>query len=305
MSTPSLPPHRTSKVLPNHGGITVHFQHRSTMLRVSRDRATLPAGAPETPLPVDCSGNASCPWPMDGNDALGDCGWAMCDHVNGTRSYGQGKPGFAQLTCPLDALESQYLKDSGGDNGSDEPMLVGPGGAWLVGIGGNPKAVVVDHLDVDVTDIPLRNYCIDQFYCVCMAWSVPDDVLAKFATGCSFLSADTPNPENGHFTPLTDVDADDNVRIITWGAWCWASPAFLASVQPQCFVTFSALQFGADGYDSHGRHVSDQAAKWVALGGSSALVAPVVAAFPPKASPPPAPADPTEMPANGVTVPAV
>lgn len=266
----------------------VHFQHRDTMARVTRNRATLPA-VPPTTLPVDCSGNAAVSCPMDANDTLGICGYAMCDHADEIRTFGQGKTGFSEIVTSLPALVAQYEAASGGDNGSDEDMLVGPGGSWLTGIAGDPTAVVVDHLDVDITNVPLTQYVIDQFYVLCMAWSVPDDVLKNFTNGCSFLTADTPDPENGHFTAMSDVDASGNVRCFTWGAWCWMSPAFIASVQPACFVTFSALQFNkSTGLDSHGRHVSDQAAAWTALGGDANIVANVVAQFPAKspATPP-------------------
>jgi hypothetical protein len=286
------------KHLPKHnGGTWVHFTHRDTMQRVTRNRASLPKAVPATTLPVDCTGNGTCSWPMDGNDSLGDCGPVMCAHVNGIRTFGQGKTGFSEVLANVAALESQYEQVSGGDNGTDEPMLVGAGGIWLTGIANDPTQVVVDHLDVDLTDAPLVQYCHDQFYATCMAWSVPDDVLQNFSNGEVFASADTPDPNNGHFTPLTDVggptttaqdgtNIDGFYRLITWGAYCWVSPAFVGSVQPQGFVTFSPLQFSKEtGYDSHGRHVSDQAAKWVAIGGNASLVAAVVAMFPPAAGP--------------------
>jgi hypothetical protein len=272
-----------SHKLPN--GQVVHFQHRDVMRRNRpiRARAKLPAAPPPTSLPVDCTGGGAVSAPMLGNDTYGDCGPVMCAHVDGIRTFGQGKPGFIELACDQAALVSQYLSISGGDNGTDETMLVGPSGIWLTGIAGDTYATVVDHLDVDVTDLALRDYCIDQFYAVCVAWSVPDDVLSRFASGCSFLAADTPDPNNGHYTPISDVDAQENVRLFTWGGWCLVSPAFLASVDPECFVTFSALQFNGSGLDSHGRHVSDVAAAWVSIGGDSAKVAAVVARFPPKA----------------------
>jgi hypothetical protein len=248
---------------------------------------------------------------MDANDSLGICGPAMAAHVDTIRTYGQGKPGFTPVLANLAALEAQYEQVSGGDNGTTEDMLVGqtggPGGApgpgiWLVGIAGDPTQIVVDHLDVDITDVPLAQYCIDQFYAVEMAWSVPDAFLQGFTTATVWASAATPNPQNGHFTPLSDVagqatitsiDGSGFYRLWTWGTWCWVSPAFVGSVDPECFVTFSPLQFNkATGYDSHGRHVSDQAAAWVALGGDAAKVAAVVALFPPKPAPGPTP-DPT------------
>jgi hypothetical protein len=187
-------------------------------------------------------------------------------------------------------------------------MLVGAQGIWTAaggGLAGDPTAVVGDHLDVDITDIDLAQYLIDQFYGICMAWSVPDAFIQGFAQGTVWPNAAAPDPANGHYTCQADVAGESVVdgvnifgfyRLWTWGAWCWVSPAFVESVQPQSFATFSALQFNkATGYDSHGRHVSDQAAAWVAIGGNAAAVAAIVSQFPPKVAPTPAPT-PTPAP---------
>lgn len=278
-------------------GKKVSFRHRDDMPKARRNRATLPKTVPQTTLPVDCTGDATVSCPMDGNDTLGDCGPVMAAHVNGIRTYGQGKTGFVELQAALAALEAQYKLVSGGDNGTTEDMLVGqsggPGGAkgsgiWLTGIAGDPTAVVDDHLDVDPADVPLVQYCHDQFYGICQAWSVPDALLQTWTSGSSWLSAMTPNPANGHFTPLADVDASGNYRLWTWGGWCWVSQSFVMSVQPETFVTFSRLQFlKTTGYDSHGRHVSDVAAAWVSIGGDTSIAAQVVALFPTKSGAPP------------------
>lgn len=290
------------KWLENHGQ-WAHFTHRDVMRRKKpMARAMLPEAVPATALPVDCTGNASVSCPMDANNTLGICGPAMCDHVNGIRTFGQGKAGFTEVHANLAALEAQYERVSGGDNGTDEDMLVGSGGIWMTGIAGDPTCIVVDHLDVNVTNIALTQYCIDQFYAVCMAWSVPDDFINGFAQGTSWLNADTPDPNNGHYTPLADVDASGSYRLWTWGAWCWAGPKFVASVEPESFVTFSPLQFSkATGYDSHGRHVSDQASKWITLGGNATAVHAVVAQFPAVAPTPPAPTPPAPTPAPSPT----
>lgn len=277
----------TKKWLEKHGK-WAHFQHRDTMARVTRNKAVLPSQTPPTSLPVDCTGNASVSCPMDGNDQYGDCGPVMCAHVNTIRTYGQGKTGFGPpLMADVTKLIAQYEQVSGGDNGTDEPMLVGPSGIWRTGIAGDPTAIVVDELDIDYSDTALVQYCIDQFYATELAWSVPDDVLQNFATGENFFQADTPDPANGHYTPLSDIDASGNYRLWTWGAWCWISQLFLMSVNPTGFVTFSPLQFSkATGFDSHGRHVSDQAAKWIAMGGNASIVNAVVAQFPAKPATP-------------------
>jgi hypothetical protein len=282
----------TLKIVTSASGRRLGFLHRSEMKRAVMSRASLPAGIPATTLPIDCTGNAKVSAPMDLNDTLGICGLAMCDHKDGIRSFGQGQPGFIEINADETALKNQYLTLSGGDNGTDEDMLVGnaggpdgaPGpGAWFVGIAGNAEAIVEDHLDVDGTDIALCQYLHDWFYGVEMAWSVPDAFLQTWVSGSSWLQAMTPDPENGHFTTLADVDSTGNYRLWTWGGWCWVSPAFVASVEPQCFVTFSGVQFlKASGLDSHGRHVSDVAAAWVALGGNSSIAAKIVADFPAK-----------------------
>jgi hypothetical protein len=265
-------------------GQVVRLVHRDDMraARPKRARASLPPQVPATPLPVDSSGNGTCPCPMDGNDQYGDCGPVMCAHTNGLRTFGQGKPGFQILQAPVAALESQYEAVSGGDNGTTEDMLVGnaggPGGAagpgiWLTGIAGDTSATVVDHLDLgDGSNAALVQFCLDQFYSVCKAWSVPDEVLNTFVSGCSFLTPLPADPANGHFTCISDVDADGNYRDWTWGGWFLESPAFMAGTDPECFVTFSALQFNAQGYDSKGRHVSDVAASWVSIGGNASIV---------------------------------
>ncbi len=237
---------------------------------------------------------------MLGNDSVGDCGPVMMAHSAQIRTYGQGQPGFTEITVNQTALVAQYEQVSGGDNGTNEDNLVGPSGIATAaggGVANDPTDVIVDHLDVDANNIDLMQYCIDQFYTVEMGWSVPDAFLQGFAQGTVWAAAGIANENNGHFTPLTDIGGPSTMadginlngfyRLFTWGAWAWVSPTYVASVDPECFVTFSALQFSkATGLDSHGRHVSDQAEKWTAIGGNAQAVATIVAAFPSKPAPP-------------------
>ena len=299
----------TKKWLEKHGH-WAHFVPRSQMARKRpMAKATLPAAeksVPPTTLPVDNTGSATVSCPMLGNDQYGDCGPVMMAHMAMIRSFGQGKPGFTEINVNQAALVSQYEKVSGGDNGTDEDMLVGTSGIATPaggGVAGDPTDIVDDHLDVDLTDVPLVQHCHDFYYGVHMAWSVPDVVLKSFAQGEVFASPGVPDPNNGHYTPLSDVGGPSSVaadgtnvngfyRLWTWGAWCWVSPAFVASVQPQGFATFSRMQFNKAGYDSHGRHVSDVAAAWISIGGNASLVSPVVALFPAKVAPPAPPPPP-------------
>lgn len=304
-------------VLSSHDGREVHFHHRDELRRklvdssgnpIARRIARLPAEhvAP-TALPTDCTGDAGFQEDVAGNSTYGDCGAAMADHSDTILTYGQGKPGFGpQLVAPDGPLVAQYLQIAGGDNGLTEENITGPGGLWRVGVAGNTSAVIADAMDISPTDVQLRRYATDQFFVVCMGWSVPDAFINGFKTGASFLSPGIANPNNGHWTPLSDLDASGSTRIFTWGGWAWASDSFLASVDPDYFVVFSHLQFNSQGYDSHGRHVSEQAAKWKLLGGNGPAVDAVTAMFPPAqpTTPPPPASAPPAPPAPASTPPA-
>ncbi len=300
-------------------GITAHFKPRSEMLaRGQFLRFHLPGGTslglvPATTLPVDSTGNGSVSCPMDHNDAEGICGPAMCLHGYNIFTYRQGKATELGLSpATLAALLAQYHRVSGGDNGTDEQMLVGSQGIWTPncpegGLAGDPLNVVVDSLDIDVTNIQLCQYAIDNFYIICMAWSVPDAFLNSFTNGAIFPNAMTPNPMNGHYTPLADVLSSGMVpnvgtgfyRLYTWGGFAYVSPAMVASVQPQCFIVFHTAQFDKlTGLDSKGRHIVTQAGIWLACGGNP-IPASVLAMFPPingPVNPPPVNPPPVNPP---------
>jgi hypothetical protein len=292
-----------------NGGHFAYFINRDKMkAKVGRD-FKIPKAIPATTLPVDCTGSQTVVAPMDGNDTYGDCGPAMCCHVDNILTFGQGKSGWTQSTFDQNAIIQQYLAISGGDNGTDESMLVGQGGLWVTGNGiagasgswpasaPNANPLVVDSLDIDVTNVPLAQYAIDQFYTIQMAWSVPDSFINSFAGGQTYDAPVTPDPENGHYTPLTDIATNGNYTLYTWGTFCFVTPAFVAQVQPQCFVVFSTRQFNpATGFDSHGRHITTQAVAWVSAGGKQ-IPASVISAFPPPSGPtPPSPVPPGPTP---------
>jgi hypothetical protein len=291
---------KTVKLIPKLG-IKAQFIHRKAMSRKCMMRSFGAPGVkfnpPPVTLPVDCTGGAKVSCPMDGNDTYGDCGEAMAAHADNIMTFGQGKKGWTQSTFPLQALVSQYLKVSGGDNGLDETEVVDQ--IWKVGIAGNSKAVITDALDIDVTNVPLAQFAIANFWTIQMAWSVPDDFINGFAQGTVWSAPGIPDPNNGHYTPLADImgpkdkahgqNVNGFYRLWTWGTRCLVSPAFVASVDPQCFIVFSARPFNpATGLDSKGRHITTQAALWHACGGNP-VPASVINAFPPAGKVRPAP----------------
>jgi hypothetical protein len=283
-----------------------HFMPRDKMrAHAPRMRAALPKNVPATLLPVDCTNNRAVSCPMYGNNQYGDCGMAMAAHTIGILTYHQGKFGTEELYQD-NVLISEYLKISGGDNGMDENMEVGPTGVFTVGVGNDPKAIAIASVDVDPNNVPLVRYMLDQFYTLQLAWSVPDNFVNTWQSGSSWLSPATPDPNNGHYTTISDIDANGNYTLWTWGGWSLVSQSFVASVQPSYFAVFCPYQFNAaTGYDSHGRHIVQQAAVWQAVTGQ-AIPASVVSAFPPMSAPPaPGPIVPPVPPTPGPIVPPV
>jgi hypothetical protein len=291
---------RIKKIFVPFTGQVHTFTHRDDMKSKTGGlkKAHIPqASIPATTLPVDSTNGQKVSCPMDWNDSLGDCGEAMGAHLMNILSYGQGKTGFTEIVFDQAALKSQYLSESGGDNGMDEDMIVGPTGIFTVGVAGNKTAVAVDHIDFDCTNGPLTQYLIDQFYGFQLAWSVPDAFIQNFKTGATFDVPATPDPNNGHFTCQADVAANGNYTLWTWGSYCFVTPAFIAAVQPSAFVSFSPVQFNPKtGLDSKGRHITTQAAAWVAIGGNP-IPASVINAFPPIA-PTPVNPPPVNPPVN-------
>ena len=131
----------------------VHFTHRELMKKGHPAKKAKLAKVPVTALPVDASASRTVVCPMYANDQYGDCGEAMAAHTIGILSFAQGKR--PEVLYSDQVLISQYLKVSGGDNGMDEDMEVGPSGIFTVGIGGNPKAIAVSSVDVDPKDVAL------------------------------------------------------------------------------------------------------------------------------------------------------
>lgn len=194
-------------------------------------------------------------------------------HAFNIWTYGQGHPDFKEVVFDEKALVAQYKKVSGGDNGLDEDEVVNQ--IEKVGVAGNKEMIITSALDIDVTNIPLAQWVIDNFYSIQMAWSVPDKFINNFAHATVWPDKMIPNDENGHFSLLSDVGGNGPNkiegfnRLWTWGSWCWVSPKFIASVEPQCFITFSPRQFNlATGFDSKGRHITTQAKLWAECGGN-------------------------------------
>jgi hypothetical protein len=289
------------KFIPGIGRFAKFVPRHYMTRRLTKRRAHLPFGVPATKLPVDATNNGLLACPMDDNDTLGDCMYAMACHSDNLWTYGIGQ--WTESTFDTSAIQQCYEALSGGDNGLDEPTLLGNAqtpGSWYAGLCGNPLAVVVNAMDFDCTDTVLTQYLIDQFLGFQFMWSVPDAFIQGFANGTSWDCPQNPDPANGHGVLISDIDVNGRMRLWTWGNWCWVTPCFLGAVQPGAFVTFSPRQFNPlTGLDAKGRHITIQASVWTACGGSP-IPQSVINAFPPIGPQPPGPG-PVPIPPPGPT----
>jgi hypothetical protein len=280
----------TTKKFAAQIGKWVHFQHRSTLrLLAGQPKFSIKGKAlPPVTLPVDWTGKGAMPAPMDGNDQLGDCMYAMALHTDNAWTYGNGKSGWTESTFDAQMIVQDYEQLSGGDNGLDEGMLLGStstAGSWMAGLCGDPKAIVVAYADVDPTDTATLQFAIDRGFFVQFMWSVPDDFITNYqGNGQIFDQPGNPDPANGHGTPFLGLDGSGRYALYTWGSYCMVSQAFVNSVQPSAFVVFSPRQFGADGYDAKGVHIVTRAADWQTATGT-AIPASIINAFPPPSGP--------------------
>lgn len=290
---------------PSHpdGGFFWHFTPRTVMQPTRAIMRTASATAiPSTVLPVDWTNGQKIVSDMYGNDAYGDCGIAMAAHADNIYTFGQGHAGWSQSVFQTQALVSQYLAISHGDNGMSQEMVVGPKGVWTVGLGGNTKAVVYESLSIDITNTRLVQFCLDNFGTVQMGWSVPDSFVDNFTPGKLYDGVGIPNDAQGHYTPLSDVSPAGNYTCWTWSKFIFMSPSYVSSVHADGFISFGLRQFDAKTKrDSHGRHIRDQNKLWVTVLGGTGLPKAVLDAFdPPIPSPTPIPI-PTPVPVPAPT----
>jgi hypothetical protein len=262
-------------------GHFAHFHDRHAMKRGHPQRRfALPAGWPTPALPIDYA--KALAFPMYGNDRLGDCMYAAACHADNTFTGNVG----TESTFDEHALERDYERLSGGDNGLDEGTLIE---GWKAGLAGVQAASILDALDIDTTDLATMRAAVYLFGGVLFMLDVPD-------RWCDTNDGDTwdvpavADQNNGHGTFINGVDANGNYHLLTWGGARKLTPAGLRACDPNGFVAFSLRWFDARGYAPNGLHYAQLSALWVAAGGR-----------PLPASPFPAPAPvPSPTPAPGV-----
>ncbi len=235
-----------------HLGREFKFQNREAMRSPFVGRsARLPSRTgwqpPVTPLPVDSSGDAKVLCPILGNDTYGDCGAAMIAHRKQIIKFRQGKG--QQYPIDVNALVKQYLHESGGDNGLGEPQVIDMLKHGIAGVNDDPYT---DALDIDITDVPLVRFCLDQFYTVQMGWSVPNAFINGFSGGSVWSGRGRPNPMHGHYTVLSDVGGKDtpipDVNTPTGGGRAELDAGLAMIRHGCCPVVFATTGGSLEGY---------------------------------------------------------
>lgn len=290
-----------------------HFHERQKLYRANpfrrfdAARAASAAVPPPPPLPIDYA--RGFPYPILGNDQYGDCGPVACAHADTSfTGTATGKPSSFDAA----ALVAQYLRVSGGDNGTTEPDLVGPSGIWKTGLAGAnpPGAKVLDHVDVSPSDPSAVRAAVGYFIGAQLALSLPDAWIASFRPdGTTVWDAGpgiSANRNNGHYIWILGIKANGNLVCATWGSTVELTWSGLQIVEPAIFAVVSLRQFNAQGVNPNGHTYEQIASVWEAGGGATLPASPFPGAPGPGPSPtpPPGPTPPAPADARGYFDPA-
>ena len=273
-------------------GHFAHFHDRHAMRRGHPERS-FQLALPIPTLPIDWTKSGTLLFPMNGNGRLGDCMEAMAAHADNAMTGNAG----SESSFDEKALESQYLRASGGDNGLDEGTLLSQ--CWQPGLAGVKEATYYDALDVDPTDVKLMQAAMALFGNVCFMLDVPAAWIRNFDTGCLWDAPARADQNNGHGVFLSGVDAQGRYRVQTWGTYCWLTQAGVGVCDASAFVVFSPRWFNAQGIAPNGLTYDQLAQYWVEAGGKPLPPSPFVNTPPAPVPTPPAPPPPVPTPTPG------
>src|SRR6185312_8679098 len=155
-----------------------------------------------------------------GNDQLGDCVPAGCNHVAGLANANAGAPfvpTLAEVIADYEAIGVYVPGDESTDNGCDEDtaMAYYQQHGWANGT----KAAGV--ISVDPTNDAEVRACLYLFENLIFGVGLPDAWISPFPSKDGFVwdvSTASANPENGHCFVAVDLDTSSLV-IDTWALY--------------------------------------------------------------------------------------
>lgn len=264
-------------VLPN--GQQICLVDRDQLLfagkRQMRYSAAFPGfvAQPTPPATFDWSKGRTIKFPILGNDRYGDCFYAAVAH--GSQCF-NGMNGRA-VTYDLAALESRYLKLSGGDNGLDDGTIMPE---WKTGIvGPNGPHKIVGDIQVDPSD--------DQAIALAM-WAFSGLIwTAQLLNGWlrtqpgDTWTNNSPMGRGGHAMWLTGRNAT-GWQVETWGMDppITVTSAGMRAARPELLACFSMEMFSDAGFAPCGLHYLDLAPLWKSIGGGDLPASPFPAPAP-------------------------
>ena len=194
----------------------------------------------QMPEPPACDYNsnviANGGYPMDGNDAVGDCtcaGMAHAEQVIAMGAYGLKHQFTADETLAVYSAITGYVPgDESTDHGADLLSCV----KYWQANGFSGDKPLHAFVEVDPANIDHIKQALNMFGPLYVAYQLPDDVLPQGPGSIPDWTTDgQPNPSNGHCVIYSAYDPD-GLTVVTWGQTVKASWDFHSRCCVQVFA---------------------------------------------------------------------
>lgn len=255
----------------------------------------LMAAMPTPPAGWDWSQGEKLAFPILGNNRVGDCYYAACEHASQCWTGNSGQ----EVAFDEQQTVSRYLVLSGGDNGLNDALMIPEWKAGIIGPAGPRKVRSV--LTINPNDRASLDLGAWAFGGVLWLASLSNTWLANARPG-AIWDASTPDPTKGHAMMLSGKEqGSGRYDVRTWGL----SPAVqvtyagILGADSEILVAFSDDQFRSDGVCAFTGMTWDQKRLlWQQLGGSDVGPSPFPSPSPVPPTPPNPPIPPAPVPVS-------
>lgn len=230
MTTPS--PRIVGKTgrLPNQG-----------RLRVSLTADHVPASY-TPPVAVDYYSHVpASTWGMDGNDQVGDCTCADVDHELKLLQIAAGNSETVSTTTEVIAAYSAITGYTPSDPNSDQGAEMQKVREYWQKSGfklGNKIHKIALFADLNVTDMNLVKWSLDQFGAIGLGVNLPDSAQNQFGAGEPWTIVQGSQIDGGHAIALVGYDTSW-LYILTWGQVQRVAYDWFAAYVEEAWVSIS------------------------------------------------------------------